>query len=211
LPNCSAVVIVDCDGQQHDKDGRHEQQFEFKPPNHDDGDDEGHQRIYDQHQAGAEHKVEHAHIVGGAGHYIADALPPVKGLALAQQTDIKLVAGIPLDTLGQELDGKVAEQPHNALSCRRRQHAQSQGQQRPGFPIGRGDEIESPPNKNVAVAIGEVVQRGGQNDQQREKRIAQQVRDEPAQRPGTVVVVFVFRSEFPFAQRFSFLTSAIAF
>ena len=78
------VVIGHRDGQQDDKDDRDEQQLGLELADQGDGHDQGHQRIDDEHQAGAEHPVEHAHVVGGAGHDVADPLLAVKGLALAQ-------------------------------------------------------------------------------------------------------------------------------
>ncbi len=43
-------------------------------------------------------------------HDVADALPAVEGLALAQQAGVQLVAGVALDAGGDELDRVVAQQ-----------------------------------------------------------------------------------------------------
>ena len=59
---------------------------------------------------GAEHVVERAHVVGRTRHDVADALPAVEGLALAQQADVEFLAAVALDALRQELDRAGAQQ-----------------------------------------------------------------------------------------------------
>ena len=188
----SPIVINQGDGQQDEEDEGDEQQFKPEPADEDDGDDDGHGRIRDQHHAGAEHQVEHAHVVGGAGHDVADPLPAVEGLALAQQADVQLVAGIPFHPLGCELNAEVPHQSRQALPDGRSQHARRQSQQRGRLPAGGGDQIERPADEDLNEAVKPVVQHGRQEHRQREEWVAQDVGDDPAHRPGAIVVVFVF-------------------
>ena len=126
-----AVVVADRDGQQHGEDAGHQQQPGVEPADEQDRHRSGQRRVDDQHQARAEHRVEHAHVVGGAGHDVADALAAVEGLALAQQAGVQLVAGVALDALGQELDRRsCAPAPVRPWPTAAAQDAQRQRQQR---------------------------------------------------------------------------------
>ncbi len=116
----------------------------------------------------------------------------MKGLALAQQADVQLVAGVPFNALGQELEGIVACQPRQALPESRAHHAQSQHQQLVRAPAGCGNQVKSPADKDLDETVKPVVQDGRQDPGQREKRVAHQMGDDPAHRPGAVVGIFVF-------------------
>ena len=60
-------------------------------------------RVDDQVDARVHHRVELAHVVGGARHHVADPLAVVERLALAEQAQIQLVAGVALQSLCDEL------------------------------------------------------------------------------------------------------------
>ncbi len=187
----SSIVIDQGDNQRDEEDTRDQQQLGGELADHDDGNNRCQGRVNNQHQPGAEHQIEHAHVVGGAGHDIPNPLPPVKGLALAQQADVEFIAGVALDALGQKLTGIVARQPGYALSDGRRYHAQGQRQQHRYLPTWGGDQVKSTADKDLDVAVSKIVEDGGQEHEQREERVTHGVRDNPAHRPGAIVLVFV--------------------
>ena len=55
----------------------------------------------DQVDARVEHQVDLAHVVGGAGHGVADRLQAVEGHALAEQAGVELVADVALEPLAR--------------------------------------------------------------------------------------------------------------
>ena len=50
-------------------------------------------------EGGVDHLVDQARVVGGARHQVADALAVVKGLTLAEQAAVQLVAGVALQAV----------------------------------------------------------------------------------------------------------------
>ena len=52
-------------------------------------------------QTGVDHLVDHARVVGGARHQVADALAVVKGLTLAEQAAVQFVAGVALQAVAE--------------------------------------------------------------------------------------------------------------
>ena len=50
-------------------------------------------------QTGVDHLFDHARVVGGARHQVADALAVVKGLTLAEQAAVQFVAGVALQAV----------------------------------------------------------------------------------------------------------------
>ncbi len=67
-------------------------------------------RADDEIDAGVQHQIHLAHVVGGAGHRVADGLQVVEGHALAQQAEIKLLPGVTFDALADDRAGEVAPQ-----------------------------------------------------------------------------------------------------
>ena len=80
----------------HDIDQHEEQRHQYQLPVN--GSDvehgQGHAEhdLDDEEDARVDHVGEKAHVVVGARHDVADALPVMEGLALAQQTDVELLA-----------------------------------------------------------------------------------------------------------------------
>ena len=104
-------------------------------------------------------RLSEAHVVGGAGHDVADALAAVEGLALAEQADVELVARIALDALGQELERVVARQAGEALGHRCQTDAGGDRQQAPVVAQRlRCDQVEGAADQDLDAAVGEVVE-----------------------------------------------------
>ena len=122
-----------------------------------------HQRVGDQHEAGVEHEVQHAHVVGGPRHDVADALAAVEGLALAQQAGVELIAGIPLHPLRHELRRVVPREPGEPLAGGQRHHDEGQLQQIAGLPARRGHQVERLAGEQLDAAVTGVVQNRGRN------------------------------------------------
>jgi len=189
------VVVPDRDSEQHEEEAGHEQQLELHPADEQDGDDHGHRRIENQHQARAEHDVQHAHVIGRARHDVADALAVVERLALAKQAAVQLVARIALDALRDELDRVVARQPGQPLHQRDAQHRHRNRQQRAPRPGGRRDEVERAADLELNLAVDVVIENRGCERGQREERIARQMRQDPAHRALPVVAMLVVEPE----------------
>ena len=103
-------VIAQGDDEQDEEDRRHQQQSHIDSGDENERGDQSDERIGDEHQAGTEHQIEHAHVVGSASHDVADTLPAVERLALAQQADVQLIAAVAFHALGHELERRVAPQ-----------------------------------------------------------------------------------------------------
>ena len=104
-----AGVIPDGDDKGSQEQSRNQEQTGVNGGDKNDGGDDAQEAGNDEHDAGAEPDVEGSHIVGGAGHDVADALLAVKGLAFAQQTDVKFITSISLHALGDEFVGVIAD------------------------------------------------------------------------------------------------------
>src|SRR5512143_3375217 len=80
--------------------------------------EEGHgheeERADDQVEARAEHVIDLAHIVGGAGHCVTHRLEVMKGHALAKQGKVELVADIALEALGEQFRPEIAAKLEDA-------------------------------------------------------------------------------------------------
>ncbi len=127
----------------------------------------------------------------------------MEGLALSEQVDIELVPGVPLYSLGQELDGKIADKARYSLHRSRSNDSDDSDEQSRKLPTGRGNDVESPAHVDLDIAVAHIVHnRSGDRDQGQEG-IARQVGKHPSKRSGVVVAVL------PFDSKLSSLHSAI--
>ena len=166
------VVVVDRDHQRDGEQSRDEQQPGVEPPDHDHRNHQAHQRVDEEHNTRAEHRIEHPHVVGGARHDVADALSSVESLAFPEQADVEFVAGVSLDALRDERGGKVAEQSRHSLTHRGAERAQGHRQQRCRRPSRRRNHVEALPDKDLDVAVGRVIEDRTDDQDQWEKRVA---------------------------------------
>ena len=137
------------------------------------------------HDAGVDHLVDRARVVGGARHQIADPLPVVEGLTLAEQAAVQFVARVALQALPQRhRAGADAEQRHRVPG----HHAQHRERRQQQFAaaVAVDHHLRGAPDHHR----GQREHRpGGELTQHRNRqhhRVAAQVRRDPAPRRAGV-------------------------
>ncbi len=158
--------------------------------------DQEDERADHQVQAGAEHKVHLAYIVGGACHRIAHRLEAVKGHAFAKQGDIQLVAHVALDLLRHQFRTEVAPQLQDGADDLRAAHDERQREQ--DFRIRRCLQhgVEGVAGQHRHVGGQRRITDGAHRHDDHQPPVAQGVRDHPAQRAAPVRVVLSGEREF---------------
>jgi hypothetical protein len=170
---------------------RHQQAWVEERDEHD-RDDALRQGVDQQVDARAEHGAELADVVGAAGHEVADPLPVVERLALAEQADVELVAGAAFHPPGQHLGAKPGKQVETATQQddhEQRDNDSGEHLRRVGRLGAHGVEgaadqprdggVERDHDHRAGQEAGEV------------PRVAQLVRQDPARRAPTVVPMLV--------------------
>ena len=171
-------------GQQV-KDGR-EQQLGVDGGGHNEGHEQEIERADHQVDAGVEHQVHLAHVVGGPGHQVARGPQVVERHALADQAAVQLVAGITLQPLAQDLGAKVAGELQSTS-----QQLGAGDDQRGGAHLGqvrwRGRHgVKGPPDKYRHDSGQQGVAEGAKEHAQDIGLVAQDVGQDPTHRPPPV-------------------------
>src|SRR5665811_739925 len=108
----SELSHVEPDGQHkgNQEEDRGEQQLRLQEGNEDEWRHQRGHAVEDQVDAGREAEIDHADIVRGACHEVADLLAVVESLAFAQQADKELLPGVASNALANDLDRDAGEQ-----------------------------------------------------------------------------------------------------
>ena len=125
-------VVVTAQGQRQSRqeNQRHQQQIEVERGNRNQGNDQREGRFRRHAQRRADKLVDLLHIVGDARHQITNALAAMKGLTFAQQTEIKLIAGVAFDALGEHADRHAVNNIKETITHIGRQYQQRCDSQR---------------------------------------------------------------------------------
>lgn len=144
------------------------------------GGDGAHGGIEDGHEAGAEHLVDGTDVVGGAGHEVAEALLAVEGLAFGEEVLVEFVTDVAFEAAGEEFVGTVAEEGGGGLGGGGEEAEEAEVGEGGGGPVGLGDEIEAVADDDGEVAVGEVIDEGGDEDDEGKPKVATGVANKPA-------------------------------
>ncbi len=175
------------DHERHREQQRRQQQPGVEESDEDDRDDALQQRVDDQVDARRHHEVQLADVVRRPRHQVADPLPVVERLALAEQADVQLVPGVPFQPFGQHLaaqPGTDVDQPADGHDQQEHEHHHGQ------LPAAVGstgqDGVERPPGQ---PGHGRVEPHHGHRTQHEARAVAgvaQQVGGEPAGRAASI-------------------------
>ena len=162
----AAHVIAHRGGKRQTVERRHERQHGIDQDHVGQRHHEADRQVGEVDEGGVDHLVDQARVVGGACHQVADALAVVKGLTLAEQAAVQLVAGVALQAVpeaggaGHHADQRRGVAGHDAQQAEGRQqqfaaaeavddhlrgaadHHRHRGEQRPGGELEHDRENE---------------------------------------------------------------------
>ena len=107
-------VALQRDEVRDDIHQRHSDQRRVQRRHDEQRHDQEHGRSDHEVEAGVQHQVDFAHVVGGARHHVADGLLIVERHALADQAGVQFVARVAFQPLPDDLAAEIAAQLQHA-------------------------------------------------------------------------------------------------
>ena len=137
------------------------------------------------------HKVQLPHIVRRPRHDIPNALPIVKGLALAQQAGIQFVPRIPLDPRREDDHRQRSHQGKEPIRNRSDQYRETDRDDRPRVPA-RDNQLRAPAKQHPRRRKCNICRSETQQPDSEIELVLPAMRDDPANRAAAVVLPQAF-------------------
>ena len=179
-------VVAHREYECHREQPRHHQQPGIEQAHVYQGRDESQHHVGHEHQAGVDHLVEVAGVVGGARHQVADPLAVVVGLALAEQAAVQFVAGVAFQPMAERHRAQAGAQGGDRVADQNRQQHPGGGQQG-GSGRAVDHHLRDPADHHRAEAEQRPCSDRAHDRAGRQEWMVAQVGGDPAQRRAGVV------------------------